>query len=59
MPALIKALHDDEPLIRGHAAWALGRIRGEESKRALQEAMASEEDEETLKEIRCALDEFS
>ena len=22
VPALIKALHDDEPLIRGHAAWA-------------------------------------
>ena len=59
VPALIKALHDDEPLIRGHAAWALGRIRGEESKRALQEALASEEDEETLNEIRCALDEFS
>jgi len=59
VPALIKALHDDEPLIRGHAAWALGRIRGEESKRALQEAMASEEDEETLQEIRCALDDFS
>ena len=59
VPALIKALHDEEPLIRGHAAWALGRIRGEESKRALQEAMASEEDEETLQEIRCALDDFS
>ena len=59
VPALIRALHDDEPLIRGHAAWALGRIRGEESKVALQEAMASEEDEETLKEIRCALDEFA
>jgi epoxyqueuosine reductase len=59
VPALIKALHDDEPLIRGHAAWALGRIRGDESKRALQEALASEEDEETLNEIRCALDEFS
>jgi epoxyqueuosine reductase len=59
VPALIKALHDDEPLIRGHAAWALGQIGGEESKRALQEGLASEEDEETLKEIRCALDEFS
>ena len=59
VPALINALHDDEPLIREHAAWALGQIRGEESKRALQEALMSEEDEETLKEIRCALDEFS
>ena len=39
VPALIRALHDDEPLIRGHAAWALGRIGGEEAKRALQEAL--------------------
>src|SRR5205814_9351931 len=36
VPALIKALHDDEPLIRGHAAWALGRIRGDESRRSLE-----------------------
>jgi epoxyqueuosine reductase len=59
IPALIRALHDVEPLIRGHAAWALGRIGGEESKRALQMALACEEDEEALKEIQCALDEFS
>ena len=59
VPALIRALHDDEPLIRGHAAWALGRIGGEESKRALQVALDSEKDDETLQEIRCALDEFS
>jgi epoxyqueuosine reductase len=26
VPVLSKALSDDEPLIRGHAAWALGRI---------------------------------
>ena len=59
VPALIRALHDDEPLIRGHAAWALGRIGGEESKRALQVALDSEKDDETLQEIRCAIDEFS
>ncbi len=59
VPALIRALHDDEPLIRGHAAWALGRIGGEEAKRALHEALASEEDKEISNEIRCALDEFS
>jgi epoxyqueuosine reductase len=59
VPALIRALHDDESLIRGHAAWALGRIGGDEAKSALQEALASEEDRETLKELRCALDEFS
>jgi epoxyqueuosine reductase len=59
VPALIGALHDDEPLIRGHAAWALGRIGGEEAKRALEEALVGEEDAESRKEIRCALDEFS
>jgi epoxyqueuosine reductase len=26
VPALVRALQDAEPLIRGHAAWALGRI---------------------------------
>ena len=26
VPVLSEALADDEPLIRGHAAWALGRI---------------------------------
>jgi epoxyqueuosine reductase len=26
VPALAAALHDDEPLVRGHAAWALGRF---------------------------------
>ena len=56
---LIGALHDDEPLIRGHAAWALGRIGGKDAKKALEEALVSEEDGETRNEIRCALDEFS
>jgi epoxyqueuosine reductase len=26
VPALVAALDDEEPLVRGHAAWALGRI---------------------------------
>lgn len=54
VPALIGALHDVEPLVRGHAAWALGRIGGEEAKRALEEAQMSEGDEEVRQEIRCA-----
>ncbi len=53
--ALIGALHDDEPLIRGHAAWALGRIGGEPALGALRKALRIEEDEEVLKEIQCAL----
>ena len=58
VPALIGALHDYEPLIRGHAAWALGRIGGEQAKKALEEALPCEEDEEVRKEIQCALEEF-
>jgi epoxyqueuosine reductase len=58
VPPLIRALHDDEPLIRGHAAWALGQIGGEEARKALEEALLIEEDGETQNEIRCALDEF-
>ena len=58
VPALIGALHDYEPLVRGHAAWSLGRLGGEQAKQALQDALISEEDEEVCKEIRCALEEF-
>ncbi|HAG97722.1 MAG TPA: tRNA epoxyqueuosine(34) reductase QueG [Ktedonobacter sp.] len=55
VPALIGALHDHEPLVRGHAAWALGRINGEQAKQALQAALLTEEDKEVQQEIRCAL----
>jgi epoxyqueuosine reductase len=55
IPALIKALHDHEPLIRGHAAWALGRIGGTSAIQALQEARETEEDAEVRKEIQAAL----
>ena len=55
MPALLGALRDHEPLVRGHAAWALGRIGGEEAKQALQLALSAEEDQEVQQEIRCAL----
>ena len=58
VPALIGSLHDYEPLVRGHAAWSLGRLGGEQAKQALQDALISEEDEEVCKEIRCALEEF-
>src|SRR5437588_2422848 len=56
VPALIGALHDTEPLIRGHAAWALGRLGGEQANQALQDALLTEQDEEVRKEIQCALD---
>ncbi|MBV9229083.1 MAG: tRNA epoxyqueuosine(34) reductase QueG [Chloroflexi bacterium] len=53
--ALIGALHDYEPLVRGHAAWALGRIGGKQALDALHEALHTEEEAEVQKEIRCAL----
>ncbi|HYT34014.1 MAG TPA: tRNA epoxyqueuosine(34) reductase QueG [Ktedonobacteraceae bacterium] len=55
VPALIGALNDEESLVRGHAAWALGRIGGEEAKQALELALLAEEDQEAQKEIQCAL----
>jgi epoxyqueuosine reductase len=55
VPALIGALRDEEALIRGHAAWALGRIRGEEAITALQDAVRIENDREVTKEIQYAL----
>ncbi|HEX6480163.1 MAG TPA: tRNA epoxyqueuosine(34) reductase QueG [Ktedonobacteraceae bacterium] len=56
IPALINALHDYEPLVRSHAAWALGRLGGTQSKQALEHSLATEEDKEVQQEIRCALD---
>jgi len=56
VPALIAALHDHEPLIRGHAAWALGRIRNEQAIDALHLALQTEENGEARQEILCALE---
>lgn len=59
IPALTNALHDEEPLIRGHAAWALGRIGGAPAHHALTESLESEKDEDVRKEILCALSMFA
>jgi epoxyqueuosine reductase len=59
VPALAQALGDSEPLVRGHAAWALGRIGGEHARAALERALSSEADESVLAEIRCALAMFA
>ena len=57
VPALSQSLHREGALVRGHAAWALGRIGGEEARQALQQAGAAERDEEVLEEINAALSE--
>ena len=53
---LVKSLRDPEPLVRGHAAWALGQIGGREAKRALQEMLLQEPDDEVCREIQGALE---
>jgi epoxyqueuosine reductase len=55
VPALITALHDSESLIRGHAAWALGRIGTEQARMALYNAQQQESDPTVQQEIRYAL----
>lgn len=59
VPALIGALHDQEALVRGHAAWALGQLGGEQALAALNTTLECEEDQEVLQEIRCALANFA
>ena len=55
VPALKKVLIDDEPLIRGHAAWALGQVGGKNAKQALNTRLKSEDDSEVISEIQDAL----
>ncbi|RHW31178.1 tRNA epoxyqueuosine(34) reductase QueG [Neobacillus notoginsengisoli] len=43
---------DPRPVMRGTAAWALGKIGGSESAFILQKALAEENDEEVLTEIK-------
>ena len=44
LPVLSRALADPDPLVRGHAAWALGRVGGAAAREALSGAAPSEED---------------
>jgi epoxyqueuosine reductase len=55
VPALTNALNDSEPLVRGHVAWALGRIGSSDAIAALRQRMVSEDDPEVKSEIEEAL----
>jgi epoxyqueuosine reductase len=50
-PLVNTLLHEPEPLVRGHAAWALGQTGGELAWQALKEAEGREEDPYVLEEI--------
>jgi epoxyqueuosine reductase len=51
VPALTALLYDPEPLVRGHAAWALHQIGGEAAEFALQAALHDERNEAVVKEM--------
>ncbi|KIY23031.1 MULTISPECIES: tRNA epoxyqueuosine(34) reductase QueG [Mesobacillus] len=56
IPELITVMKDDpRPVLRGTAAWALGKIGGQDALEALQHAFSVEKDEEVLQEIRKGL----
>jgi len=54
-PVLINALRDLEPLVRGHAAWALGRIDTPAARDALRDALSLECDSWVREELMDAL----
>ncbi len=55
VPHLAERLeHDERPEIRGTAAWALGRIGGEEADAAIARAMLDEQHPQVLDELRRA-----
>lgn len=56
VPCLASALaHHDEPLVRGHAAWALGQYPTAETRQALEAALARERDGSVREEITRAM----
>lgn len=54
LAALRRGLNDDEPLVRGASAWALGQL-GEAGRELLLERLAMEVDEQVRGEIEAAL----
>src|SRR5690606_35008083 len=55
IPALILGLNDEEPLVRGASAWALGKYPQQESLIALQLRHSGESDADVVAEIESAI----
>jgi epoxyqueuosine reductase len=55
VPALEEALRDTSPVVRAHAAWALGQIGSEQAFRSLDSARIKESNSSVLDELDFAL----
>ena len=55
LPALLRGLHDQEALVRGACAWALGQLSQPQAQLALREQLASERDPLVRAEIQDAI----
>ena len=56
IPILARTLGEEpEPLVRAHAAWALGRLGGSHSRRTLEQIRKRETDGAVKNEIESAL----
>jgi len=58
LDAAIDRLADTDPLVRGAAAWALGRAGGGGARRALERARTGETDPQARQEIEAALSDL-
>lgn len=54
LPELLAAMRDEDPVVRGHAAWAIGQIEPRHS--GIESAQEHETDPRVLAELRAILD---
>lgn len=59
VPALLRSLDDEEPLVRGHVAWALGQIGSQAALDSLRRRLRTENDAHVQEELREAIDILS
>jgi epoxyqueuosine reductase len=55
VPVLVRALEDSQSLVRGHAAWALGRVESPAAVRVLGERLEIEDNPAVVAELDRAL----
>lgn len=59
IPILIKALEDEEPLIRAHVVWAMGELSGRENLSVIREKLNNESEEIVLAELEGLVARFA